>query len=155
MPIVTLLGGWRNVAIAAAAAVALLYVGWLKWTISDLEADLATVQASLAISESNVEIARNVNVGNLAALDHLEADRDAADRASAGALVDANRRCSLSVRIQKEVTRVATEQPATCGVAPSVRAALDELRATAASADRDGDRARGGGPAGVPADVPR
>jgi hypothetical protein len=151
----SLIGGWRTVAIAAAVLVVGIYVGWLKLTIAGLESDVSRLTANLQVAHANVEQAERVNAGNLQELADLRADRAAGDRAVASVQAADEKRCAAAVTIRKEVIRVIEKSPATCPVSESVRAALDGLRTSSGSADRDEDRTRGGAAAGGAAGVPR
>ncbi|MBI1243755.1 MAG: hypothetical protein GC202_02025 [Alphaproteobacteria bacterium] len=141
---------WLVLAIAAAIVAAAVagYIGWLKWSIADLERDLAVTRSDLKTARENVLTAVRVNERNLVEVDRLRDDSAAVRHAVGGELAAAAARCAASIRIKREVARVATESPAQCPVAPSVRAALRGLQPDdARSPDRDADRARGGPPA--------
>lgn len=137
---------WLVLAIAGLLVVG--YIGWLKLAIAGLEHDLAFAQSDLATARANVDTAVDINEANLLEIERLRADSSAVRTALGGELAAMERRCTLSRTVKREVSRVAAETPASCPVAPSVRAALRGLQPDGAGgADHHEDRAGGRPPA--------
>ncbi len=141
-------GPKKLIVLAIGAALVLGYIGWLKLSIAWLERALAFAQSDLATARANVDAAVDINEANLLEIERLRADSSAVRTALGGELAALERRCTLSQTVKREVSRVAAETPASCPVAPSVRAALRGLQpAGAGGADRHEDRAGGRAPA--------
>jgi hypothetical protein len=111
-----------------AAAIAALYVGFLHLSIANLKAERARLQSDLSIARANLATAVDTNKTNVAALDRLRVDDAARRTAFAVDRRQTEARCNDRVEIRKEIARVAETDPAQCGVAPSVRRALERLQ---------------------------
>ncbi len=127
-----------GLAVVAVAIVVLV----LKLQIAGLERDVARLQGDLDIARANLATAERVNAGNVAELAKINAAAAAARTAFANESKRAQARCDVATKTQEAVRRAQIESPATCPVAPALRAAVDGLRElVAGSADRDPDRA--------------
>lgn len=129
-------GAWKLIAVAALVAALGGYIGWLKWSIADLEAELATT-----VSERDE--ARGAASRNAAELVRVSDEKAATAKrvASAEARVSAEirRRDELLKTISREVYRAPTVD--SCPLPPAIAAALDGVRAARAP----GAAARGAG----------
>ncbi len=131
--------------IAIAAAIFAIVVLWQRGTIADLETKIATLTGDLNMARANVATAVAVNDRNVIELDRFKTDSTALRTAFAGELQRIQARCTSAAKTQEAIRRAQIETPATCPVAPSLRAAVDGLRDyIAGSADRDPDRAGDG-----------
>jgi len=112
---------------AAALALVALFL-WQRWTIADLETDVARLEGQLAMARANLATAVQVNDRNALELERMKSDDATLRAVYAGELQNMEARCQARVVIKKEIERVQAVSPAQCAVAPSVRAALRGLQ---------------------------
>lgn len=123
--------------------------------IADLKTEAARLEASLATAAAQRDAAVTVNQENARVARQLEADLERQATATYAAIQARDAAQGRVQIVKQEVIRVIEKSPATCPVAASVTAVLDQLRGQPAAAGADpGDPGRAG-PGQAPGGAPR
>lgn len=119
------LGAWKLVAIAALVAVIGGYIGWLKWDIAELRAELATTAAER-------DEARGAAQRNYDELVRLTDAKASAEKRAAAAEIRVATADKRRAELLKQITREVHHAPKTdadrCAMPGAVAAALERLR---------------------------